>query len=365
MDLSETHWIILTLTTVIFTSILVFIYSVAQNQQSKIRMCLIGQLTMPLTITLVFFWFYIFWDISGLQSSQPKSLDAINAKRYTELLLDTTKWLLITWLVVRFTGFLEQAIGLLAQNKNNHNTWIKLSIVRTIKWLIIIGIIVSLLKLYHVEHFVDSVFTTSAITTIIIGLAAKETLSNVLSGLVIIVNKPFKVGDYISSSDQSFRGRVEKIGLQSITIRTVNMLETHMPNNLFFTLSINNITNRSHYLMKLNISVRYQDYDKIKSICQLIRNYIANCPEVDHSKSSYVTFAELASCSLDIRVEFLTKHASKLEYYLFREEFLHHVISIVHDSGADFAFPTTTLDTPDLISQLARSTSSSTNEDMP
>ena len=75
---------------------------------------------------------------------------------------------------------------------------------------------------------------------LIVGLAAKDLLANFFGSLIIYLDKPFKVGDWIRSPDRSIEGTVESIGFRVTRIRTFDKRPLYVPNSVFTSISVEN-----------------------------------------------------------------------------------------------------------------------------
>ena len=109
---------------------------------------------------------------------------------------------------------------------------------------------------------------SAGIAGIAIGFAAKDSLSNLFSGVFIIADAPYKVGDYIVL-DKGGRGKVVNIGLRSTRILTRDDIEVTIPNSIIGNSTIINQSGGPHEKMRvrLKIGVAYgSDVDRVKEI---------------------------------------------------------------------------------------------------
>ncbi len=91
---------------------------------------------------------------------------------------------------------------------------------------------------FHVN--LASVIATSAVVTIILGLALQDTLANLFAGLALQMEAPFAIGDWISFGDQT--GRVEAVNWRSTTIRTLTRDFVAIPNSLLAKQALTNLS---------------------------------------------------------------------------------------------------------------------------
>jgi MscS family membrane protein len=144
---------------------------------------------------------------------------------------------------------------------------------------------------------------SAGIAGIAIGFAAKDTLSNLFSGVFIIADAPYKVGDYIEL-ERGGRGKVVNIGLRSTRILTRDDIEVTIPNSIIGNSTIINQSGGPHEKMRirLKIGVAYgSDVDKVKEI--LVEAAKAN-PLVCTSPEPRIRFRQFGASSLDFEVLF-------------------------------------------------------------
>lgn len=100
-----------------------------------------------------------------------------------------------------------------------------------------------------------------------IGLALQGSLSNIASGILILVNKPFKVGDYIETSDVA--GTVSEIGFFSTTVVTPDNRVVSYPNSMLSNTCITNYSVKSERRLEVKVGVAYgSDIDKVKNVLE-------------------------------------------------------------------------------------------------
>ena len=182
---------------------------------------------------------------------------------------------------------------------------------------------------------------------LVVGLAAKDLLANFFGGLMIYLDRPFSVGDWIQSPDQNIEGFVENIGWRLTRIRTFERRPIYVPNGIFSNISVVNASRMSNRRIKTSVGVRYQDASKIEVIVPEIEALIRNHPGIDTDKFLAVGFNEFASSSLNIIIYCFTKTTKWVEFLVVQQEIFLKTIQIIEKHGAQCAFPTSTLHFPD------------------
>jgi len=144
---------------------------------------------------------------------------------------------------------------------------------------------------------------SAGIAGIAIGFAAKDTLSNLFSGVFILADAPYKVGDYIVI-DRTDRGKVTNIGLRSTRILTRDDIEITIPNSIIGNSTIINQSGgpTEKLRVRLKVGVAYgSDIDKVRNILQDIAD---NEPQVCNHPNPRVRFRIFGTSSLDFELLF-------------------------------------------------------------
>jgi len=184
---------------------------------------------------------------------------------------------------------------------------------------------------------------------IAIGFAAQDLLANFFGGLMIYLDRPFVIGDWIRSPDREVEGTVEHIGWRLTVVRTFDKRPLYIPNAVFTKLALENPSRMRNRRIKETIGIRYKDADKLRPIVDEVKNMLATHPEIDSSQTMIVNFDAYGGSSLNFFIYTFTKTVNWIEYHRVKEDILFRIIEIVHKHGADFAFPTTTLDGLDVL----------------
>ena len=187
---------------------------------------------------------------------------------------------------------------------------------------------------------------------LIVGMAAKDLLANVFGSVIIYMDKPFKVGDWIRSPDRSIEGVVEHIGFRVTCIRTFDKRPLYVPNSVFTSISVENPSRMLNRRIYETIGVRYQDAHLVKELMNRVRTMLREHPEIDQNQALIVHFNSFGASSLDFFIYTLTKTTDWFEYHEVKEDVLLKIMDIIHELGADCAFPTQTLHIDTLPSSL-------------
>ena len=174
-----------------------------------------------------------------------------------------------------------------------------------------------------------------------VALAARDSLANLLGSMLIMIEKPFRVGHYVRVSGGE--GTVEDVGFRSTRIRTPDNSLISIPNNNVVNATVENLSLRPMRRQRFLIQVTYDtSREKLEELAAGIKQLIADHP-LTNKKNFNVRFNDFGESSLNILVFFhieTTDYSAELEA---REEILLQIMDLAKQLGIDFAFPTRTL----------------------
>ena len=183
---------------------------------------------------------------------------------------------------------------------------------------------------------------------IVMGIAAQQLLANWFGGLMIFLDKPFALGDWIQSPDRHIEGKVTHIGWRTTAVMSLENRPLYIPNALFNQIVIVNPQRMTHRKINAIIGLRYEDAAVLKNIVAAISDMLRHHPHVSRSEAITVNFVKFSASSLD--VNFTCFVAPVTEWQDFQQEIFFKVIDIVAEQKAEFAFPTVTNHIPQGIS---------------
>lgn len=196
------------------------------------------------------------------------------------------------------------------------------------------------------EHFgigLSGLLAFGGIGGIAIGMASKDILSNVFSGIMLYFDRPFKIGDWVSSPDRQVEGTVLEIGWRITKIMTFDHRPLYVPNAVFSSISVENPGRMTNRRIKTSIGLRYEDAGCLQAVVDDIRTMLLHNEKIDQNQTLLVYFTEFAGSSLNIMVYCFTHTTNWAEWLAAQQEVYLAIVDIVHKRGADFAFPSQTL----------------------
>ena len=194
---------------------------------------------------------------------------------------------------------------------------------------------------------ISGLLAFGGVSGLAIGFAAKDMLANFFGGLMIYLDKPFGVGDWVSSPDRQIEGTVQYIGWRQTRILTFEKRPLYVPNSTFMNISVENPSRMQNRRIKETIGLRYSDGCKVAPILQAVRDYLNSSDVIDTNQIVMVNFNTFGASSLDFFIYCFTKTTDWAQYHMEKEKVLLDIMQIIHQHGADIAFPTQTLDFPE------------------
>jgi MscS family membrane protein len=207
-----------------------------------------------------------------------------------------------------------------------------------------------LVLLQTLGYSISGVLAFGGVGGIAVGFAAKDMLANFFGGLMIYLDRPFAVGDWVRSPDQEIEGTVEKIGWRQTCIRTFDKRPLYVPNATFSSISVENPSRMLNRRIFETIGIRYDDAEKMRDIVADVKSMLGNHPDIDQNNIIIVNFNAFAPSSLDFFVYTFTRTTDWLEYHEVKQRVLLEILDIIVKHGADVAYPTSTLKLPEEIS---------------
>lgn len=254
---------------------------------------------------------------------------------------------LITVFLVRFISLAEvRVLDNLKSNSSSDQTRLDPTTLHALAKLLRLSIIISavLVALPTVGIEITALLAFGGVGGLAVGFAAQDLLANFFGGLIIYLDRPFAIGDWIRSPDRNIEGTVESIGWRLTVVRTFDKRPLYIPNSLFSTLTVENPSRMTNRRIKETIGIRYQDADKMGAIVADVKSMLESHEEIDSNQTLIVNFNAYAASSLDFFIYTFTETTNWIRYHEIKQDVMLKVIEIVHSHEADFAFPTTTLD---------------------
>ena len=212
-----------------------------------------------------------------------------------------------------------------------------------LKILIIVLGTVAILELWGIR--VGPVIAGLGLFGVAVALGAQDLFKNLISGIMILMEKRFTVGDVILVSGE-VEGVVEQIGFRSTLVRRFDSTPVMVPNYKFAEQSVTNYTRRHHRRIRWLIGLEYRtSIDQLKNIRDEINNLIEKDDNFAKNQNAgfYVRIDSFSDSSIDMLVQTFTVTNEWAEFLKIKENLAVKIIEIVENNEAGFAFPSQSL----------------------
>ena len=210
---------------------------------------------------------------------------------------------------------------------------------RSLKYLVIFLGIVAVLETWGIK--IGPVIAGLGLFGVAVALGAQDLFKNLISGIMIILEKRFELNDIIEVPGQAM-GTVEHIGFRSTLIRQFDSTPISIPNYVFSDTSIINFSDRKYRRINWIIGITYEtSVDQLKTICQTIDNSIRsnNHFMVNDNYKLHVKVEKFNDSSIDILITVFTNTNDWEKYLKIKEELVFIIKDIVESNNSSFAFP--------------------------
>jgi MscS family membrane protein len=246
----------------------------------------------------------------------------------------------MTWTAVRLVDLIVFWWGERLRHSGREDAIVLLRPARTaIRITLVIAAV--LFWLDNIGFKVSTLLAGLGVGGLAFALAAQDTLKNLLGSIMILLDKPYKVGQRIVVKGHD--GIVEEIGLRSTRIRLLTGHQTAIPNEEMAKIDIENIGQRPHIRRKANIGITYDTPpQKIEKAVDIILQILENHEGMDPDFPPRAYFNEYNPYSLNIVVLYWYHPADYWGYMKFSQGVNLQIAREFQKESIKFAFPTST-----------------------
>ena len=248
----------------------------------------------------------------------------------------------VGWALVRLSDVATQALSRWAALRGYavDKTFIPIGR-RTIKFFIVAVIALQALYYLQFDAVVAGLLGAAGVSGLAMGLAAQDTLKNFFGSMVLLLDRPFSVGDWVIAGGTE--GYVESVGLRSTKIRTFEKTVVTIPNSSIVDRDIQNMHRRPVRRIKMTIGVTYSTKPgQMEELLRRIRDLLKNDPGVWQGYM-LVRFTDFGESSLNVFLYYFSKSTVWDEYLEVRERINLNIMRIIEELGLEFAFPSRTV----------------------
>lgn len=276
----------------------------------------------------------VYLSVRTLLTVQPQWLDT------TDQVFRVVSILVITWTAFRLVDALSVLLLELASKTSSRLDDQVVPLVRkALKTFL--GILAFILIAQNLGYSVSGLLAGLGIGGLALAMAAKDTLANLFGSIMILIDRPFHVGDWIT-----FRGGdgvVEEIGLRSTRIRTFAKTVVSIPNQALANATVENHSLMPKRRIKFTLGVTYEStVDQVGGLVTRIEDYLKSNTDIDQ-EFMLVKFTTFNASSLDLFIYCFTVTTDWTQHLAVRQDVNLKVMSLVEEMDMSIAFPTQTI----------------------
>lgn len=242
--------------------------------------------------------------------------------------------MMMSWFLLRFKKNIEH---MLDEQKEYLFTKFDPALVTLCSQIIRITILFCVvgIALYIVGIPFQSLMMLQGAVTIALGVSAQNVLGNGFGGIMILLYKPFEIGDLISSPDKKIEGYVEEIRWDRTKIMNLDRRPLSIPNSMFNQIIIVNASKMRNRHLVQNINLSYKDMNKVDTITAQIQAMLKSHDGIDTKLAASAYLVEIAPQSLRIHVSAFTKTVKSSTFYQVQQDVCIQIAQIIKNNEAD------------------------------
>lgn len=233
------------------------------------------------------------------------------------------------WLTMKLANWMQSRITQTLQARK-FDTTLSIFFGKLARWGLIIAAVLACLGVFGIETTSFAAIIGAA--GLAVGLAFQGTLSNFAAGIMLLVFRPFKVGDYIAVS--GVEGTVKEIGLFTIALDTLQNHRLILPNSAVAGTQLDNVTHHECRRVDINVGVDYgADIDATREVLEkAMQGLECRNPEWGHQ----VFLVGLGASSVDWQ---LRVWSSPEDYWTVYEAIIRAAKYALDEAGIGIPFP--------------------------
>ena len=255
---------------------------------------------------------------------------------YFQKINNTLSTIFVFWLIhqslIPFSNFFSKLEKILTKA-------LVLWVVRSLKYLIIFLGIVAVLEVWGIK--IGPVIAGLGLFGVAVALGAQDLFKNLISGIMILLEKRFHIGDVINVPGHT-EGTVEHIGFRSTLIRKFDSTPITIPNYIFAEAPILNYTNRTNRRINWTVGLEYSStLDQIENLTEFLRNYLIQSEDftVNENYKAFVRLDKFNDSSIDILIYCFTSTNDWEKFLEIKEKLAMEIKRKVEELNLNFAFP--------------------------
>lgn len=205
--------------------------------------------------------------------------------------------------------------------------------------LVLIFALITILNELHFE--VSAIVTGAGLAGLTLSLAAQSTISNLVAGVALVMERPFGIGDWVVIGQQE--GKVEDISFRSTRLRTVDNALISIENATICSASIRNVADRTSRLWSFRIGVKYDTpRERLENLSAALRGLLKGEEQI-LTDTVEVYLASFAECSIEIELRCYVTTLDPVAFRQLQNRLNLAIMDRMAAQGCEFAFPSTSV----------------------
>lgn len=206
-------------------------------------------------------------------------------------------------------------------------------IIRVIR--VAIYIVAGVMVIADLGYNLNGLIAGLGLGSLVITLAAQDTVKNLLGGLTLVLDKPLNIGDYIIIN--TIEGTVEDIGFRTTKVRTIDNSMLYVPNSIMVASALINCSQKSKNRYRKIISLDAENHlEKIEECKKKILE-VLQAHEMVEQDNIIIKFAEISPKGMDLLIDCFINTVEFNEYLAIKEDINYKIMQVFNNEGVKLA----------------------------
>ena len=303
-----------------------YVKKITAKTKSNLDDLLVDKLEEPIVYAIGILGFY--WGFQRLTFGE--NIDTFFAHIFTFIFTLNVTWLIVRTIDAIIVEYLTPMVSKSESDLDDQLLPLLRKLFKIILWAL--GIVIGL---NNVGFDVGAVIAGLGIGGLALALAAQDTVKNIFGGIMVYVDKPFKVGDRIQI--HGYDGFVEEVGIRSTRLRTLEGRLVTLPNAHFSDEAVENVTLEPSRKVVVNLGLTYETSpEKMELAINILKEISAGNPDLE--ENHLVSFNNWGDFSMGIMYIYFIKPTSDILQT--QTDINMAILKRFNAEGLDFAYPT-------------------------
>jgi len=286
----------------------------------------------PVKLILLIIAIYFIYEVLAIRFGFSESLKYITPWRNVALCIS------VAWIIMRWKKEIQKAVVSKLSKKKRALDQPAIDFIGkifTMSFVFVVGLVI--LSILGID--IMPLVAFGGIGAAAIGFAAKDMIANFFGGMMLHITRPAIKGDLIDIPEKNILAVIEQIGWYMTAMKDLSQTPIYIPNSIFATASIKNLSRISHRRIEETFSLAYEDSNVIPKVLDDIRRYLYSREDIDHKLQLNVNVQKFADYSVEI---YLRCYVLETRFELFlqiKQEVFLEIKKILDKHGIKIPYP--------------------------